>query len=237
MQTSTTVRRATPALLFVLLGLALFHATAMAQTVPPGAIETTPAAQRLAWMVPARTPTAFSHGDLILASTKEKTDCVDKCNKDPKNAYNSCHAKAKTSKEKYACVPLYDSCRKACDKFVCDPADRDGKVIEFCLPYKTGAEERAEKDKQKAEQEKNAKGKTAKDAKEKTGTGKEAKAESIEQMSEKYYKYHDKKNCEGQGGAYKGDADGGNSTCTYKTGLVITCKDHKCKTNGKPAPR
>jgi hypothetical protein len=232
MQIFATFRRATCTLVFVLPGLG-----AVAQTAPPSVAQAQSSATRFAWVVPAGELPAVSRGDLILASTKEKTDCVDKCNKDPKNAYNACNAKAKSPKEKYACAPLYDTCRKACDKFACDPADRDGKVIEFCLPYKTGAEERAEKDKQKAEQDKQAKDKSAKDAKDKAAGGKQAKAETIEQMSEKYYKYHDKKNCEGQGGSYKGDADGGNSTCSYKTGLVITCKDHKCKTNGKPAPR
>ena len=79
-------------------------------------------AQRVAWIAPSRAATARKN--VIFVSTREKSACIDKCNGDD-NDYSRCYIKAKTPAEKYACNPLYDACRRACDKFVCDPADRD----------------------------------------------------------------------------------------------------------------
>ena len=63
------------------------------------------------------------------------------------------------------------------------------------------------------------------------------KGDTMEQMLEKGNKTHSRKNCEQQGGSFTGDDDGGNSRCEYrKTGLVITCNNFQCRTNGKPAP-
>jgi hypothetical protein len=99
------------------------------------------------------------------ATTKDKNACIDQCNSD-KGAYGQCYAKAKTVSEKYACDPVYDNCRRACDKIKCDPKDQDAKVVESCASYdaikkdlaqraKASLKERLEKEaKEKAEKDK-----------------------------------------------------------------------------------
>ena len=69
--------------------------------------------------------------NVIFVSTRDSARIVS--NGDDNDS--RCYIKAKTPAEKYACNPLYDACRRACDKFVCDPADRDAKVVESCASF------------------------------------------------------------------------------------------------------
>jgi hypothetical protein len=62
-----------------------------------------------------------------------------------------------------------------------------------------------------------------------TASASVSRADTIEQMSEKYYHYNSKENCLKQGGVYSTDSSGA-SKCVYaKLGIAITCtKDSKC---------
>ncbi|MGC1354387.1 MAG: hypothetical protein WA851_01105 [Xanthobacteraceae bacterium] len=123
-------------------------------------------AQRVAWIAPSREP-ATARKNVIFVSTREKSACIDKCNGDD-NDYSRCYTKAKTPAEKYACNPLYDACRRACDKFVCDPADRDAKVVESCASFDAIQKDLAERAKaslkERLERERAEKEKTEKTA-------------------------------------------------------------------------
>ena len=123
-------------------------------------------AQRVAWIAPSREP-ATARKNVIFVSTREKSACIDKCNGDD-NDYSRCYIKAKTPAEKYACNPLYDACRRACDKFVCDPADRDAKVVESCASFDAIQKDLAERAKaslkERLERERAEKEKTEKTA-------------------------------------------------------------------------